>query len=571
MQEDELLFATEDDEQNDKVKQPPFKVLIVDDDKEVHAFTKLALQDFEYIGKNIEFISAYSGVEAREVLYENDDIAVIFLDVVMETNVSGLEVAAFIRHELKNDRIRIIIRTGQPGEAPERYVVDNYDINDYKEKTELTADKLYITLRTALAQYTQLLDVLNKKNELYKILITDKLTSLPNRVKLNYDLDTASHKTLMLINIDRFSLLNDAYGFDVGDEVLLHVAALLQRLQKQNMTLYKLEADLYAITMLKTSKETVTDEVDTIKSVLDNTPLELGELSLYINVTIGIVYYELSNIIQKAEIALREARRVSRNRVEYYSDTLEMHEVIEQNSIWTGRISAAITDDRILAYFQPIVECSTGKIVKYEALVRLEYNGEIFSPFHFLDTARAAGYLHKITGIMLEKACKKFQNNKLKFSINITDQDLLEPKLIDLIEKIVKKYGIDRKRVIFELLEETSLSGNILATENLHKLSALGYGLSVDDFGTKCSNFAQLGSYKFESLKIDGKFIKDIDTNENSKIITESILFFTKKIGFNTVAEFVHSKEIYEIVKDLGVTYVQGYYFGEPKPDLIEE
>ena len=96
------------------------------------------------------------------------------------------------------------------------------------------------------------------------------------------------------------------------------------------------------------------------------------------------------------------------------------------------------------------------------------------------------------------------------------------------------------------------------------------YGLSVDDFGTQCSNFSQLGTYDFESLKIDGKFIKDIDTNEQSKIITESILFFTKKIGFNTVAEFVHSEKIFEIVKDLGVTYAQGYYFGEPKQELIE-
>ena len=570
MEEDELLFASEDEVKEDNSSEKPFKVLIVDDDREVHSFTKLALQDFEYNGCGVEFLSAYDGSEAREVLYDHDDIAVIFLDVVMETNLSGLEVAKFIRKELHNEMIRIIIRTGQPGEAPERYVIDNYDINDYKEKTELTADKLYTTLRTALAQYSQLVDVLDKKDELYKVLITDKLTSLPNRVKLNYDLDTASHKTLMLINIDRFSLLNDAYGFEIGDEVLLHVAALLHRLQKQNMTLYRLEADLFAITISKTTKEVVESEVDTIKSVLDNTPLDIEDLSLYINVTIGIVFYESNNIIQKAEIALREARRVSRNRVEYYTDTLEMHEVIEQNNAWTGRISNALADDRILAYFQPIVECETGKIVKYEALVRLEHDGEIYSPYHFLNTARYAGYLHKITRRMFEKACQKFQDNDLTFSINITDQDLVESKLIDFIESKREKYGIDRKRIVFELLEEVSLSGNALATENLYKLSELGYGLSVDDFGTQCSNFAQLGSYQFESLKIDGKFIKDINTNEESKIITESILLFTSKIGFNTVAEFVHSEEIFEIVKELGVTYAQGYYFGEPKPELIE-
>lgn len=570
MQNDELFFASEDDGQDNKYTEKPFKVLIVDDDKEVHSFTKLALQDFEYKGRHIEFLSAFDGREAREVLYEEEDIAVIFLDVVMETSLSGLEVAKFIRKELKDDMIRIIIRTGQPGEAPERYVIDNYDINDYKEKTELTAEKLYTTLRTALAQYSQLVDVLDKKDELYKVLITDKLTSLPNRVKLNYDLDTAEHKTLMLINIDRFSLLNDAYGFDIGDEVLLHVANLLLRIQKQNMKLYRLEADLFAITIAKSTKELVETEVDTIKSVLDNTPLEVEGLSLYINVTIGIVYYEISNIIQKAEIALREARRVSRNRVEYYTDTLEINDVIEQNNAWTGRITNALADDKLLAYYQPIVECKTGKIVKYETLVRLEYDGEVYSPFHFLNTARYAGYLNKITCRMFEKACQKFQNNDLIFSINITDQDLVESNFVGFVESKRKEYNIERSRIVFELLEETSLSGNELATENLHKLTSLGYGLSVDDFGTQCSNFAQLGSYKFESLKIDGKFIKDIDSNKESRIITESILFFTDKIGFNTVAEFVHSEEIFNIVKSLGVTYAQGYYFGEPKPELIE-
>jgi len=568
--EDELVFAQEENIE-DTQKEEPFKVLIVDDDKEVHSFTKLALHSFEYKKKGIEFLSAYSGSQAKQILQEVEDIAVVFLDIVMETNSSGLDIAKFIRKDLDNDMIRIIIRTGQPGEAPERFVIDNYDINDYKEKTELTADKLYTTLRTALAQYTQLEEILNKKNELYHLLITDKLTSLPNRVKLNYDLDTSNHKTLMLINIDRFSLLNDAYGFSVGDKVLLHVAALLTRLLKNGMVLYRLEADVFAVTILESTKERVEDEVDTIKAVLDNAPLDIDEISLYINVTIGIVYYEVGNIIQKAEIALRQAREVSRNRVEYYSDSLDIKTVIEENNVWTGKIAKALEEDRILAYYQPIVECSTGKIVKYECLVRMECEGTVYSPYHFLNTARYAGYLHKITIRMFEKACEKFQHNDLMFSINITDQDLADVKFIDYIEEIRKKYQIARERIVFELLEENSLSGNVTAVGNLNKISDLGYNLSVDDFGTQCSNFAQLGTYKLESIKIDGKFIKDIDVNKQSRITTESILFFTNKTGFNTVAEFVHSEEIFNIVKELGVTYAQGYYFGEPKPDLIED
>lgn len=565
---DELLFAPEETH-TDKEELLKFKVLIVDDDHEVHSFTKLALKDFEYARKNIEFISAYSGTEAKEVLQKHPDVAVILLDVVMETNSAGLDVVKYIRHSLRNDMVRIIIRTGQPGEAPERFVIDNYDINDYKEKTELTTDRLYTTLRTALAQYTHLQDLQNKKNEIYNMLITDKLTSLPNRVKLNYDIDSLKHQSLILIDIDRFSLINDAYGFEVGDSVLIHTKDIIQKLLRQDMTLYRLESDLFAILMDEVDKETLSQEVDTIKAVLDNSPLEIGNLSLYISVTIGIVYYQLGNIIQKAEIALKQARKVSRNRVEYYSDSLDLIHTIAINNEWTFRIIKAIEHDDILVYFQPIVDCKTDQIVKYEALVRLRYKDEIFGPFHFLDTARYSGYLTKITNIVFEKSCKKFTNNPYKFSINITDVDLADAKFIDFIEKTRKSYNIDRDRIVFEILEESSISNNLLANENLKKLTDLGYALSIDDFGTQCSNFSQLGEHHYESIKIDGKFIRDLDTNEKSRIITKSILFFTNEIGFKTVAEFVHSKEIYDIVKELGVDYAQGYFLGEPKPDLV--
>lgn len=567
---DKLLFAPEEKKDLHK-KTSKFKVLIVDDDHEVHSFTKLALKDFCYADKEIEFISAYSGAEARTLLQQHDDAAVILLDIVMETSSAGLDVVKHIRHVLRNDMIRIIIRTGQPGEAPERFVIDNYDINDYKEKTELTTDRLYTTLRTALAQYSHLQDLQNKKNEIYTMLITDKLTSLPNRVKLNYDIDSLKHQSLILIDIDRFSLINDAYGFEVGDSVLIHTKNIMQRLLRKDMTLYRLESDLFAILMDEVDKETLSQEVDTIKAFLDNSPLEIGNISLYISVTVGIVHYQLGNIIQKAEIALKQARTVGRNRVEYYSDSLDLMQTISTNNEWTFKIIKAIEKDDILVYFQPIVDCKTDKIVKYEALIRLRYKDEIFGPFYFLDTARYSGYLTKLTNIVFEKSCKKFQDKPYKFSVNITDVDLADVKFIDFVEKTRDAYNIDRSRIVFEILEESSISNNLLANENLKKLTDLGYALSIDDFGTQCSNFSQLGEHHYESIKIDGKFIRDLNINEKSKIITKSILFFTNQIGFKTVAEFVHSKEIYDIVKEMGVDYAQGYFLGEPKPELVED
>ena len=135
---------------------PAWKVAVVDDDAAVHEGTRFALYDYSLHGQGIEIISAYSAAEGRELMSSVRDIAVILLDVVMETDDAGLRLVDFIRTQLKNESVRIILRTGQPGQAPERQVIVDYDINDYKAKTELTADKLFTSLTAALRSYQQI-------------------------------------------------------------------------------------------------------------------------------------------------------------------------------------------------------------------------------------------------------------------------------------------------------------------------------------------------------------------------------------------------------------------------------
>jgi len=147
-----------------------WKVLIVDDDEEIHAVTKMALRRFTFDGKSIEFLSAYSAAEGKKMLSANMDTAVILLDVVMEEEDSGLQLARYIRTELHNHLVRIILRTGQPGQAPENQVVVEYDINDYKEKTELTAQKLYTTLVTTLRSFRDMSIIEVNRRSLKKII-----------------------------------------------------------------------------------------------------------------------------------------------------------------------------------------------------------------------------------------------------------------------------------------------------------------------------------------------------------------------------------------------------------------
>lgn len=182
---DELVFSDEEEliidedvvANEENLKDNSWKILIVDDDNSVHQTTKLALRNLEFEDKGITFLSAYSGNEAKTIIANNPDLAFILLDVVMETDNSGLELVKYIRKELNNQLVRIILRTGQPGEAPEESVITDYDINDYKLKVELTRNKLIVSAIAALRAYRDLLAIEKSRQEmatLYNALATVK-------------------------------------------------------------------------------------------------------------------------------------------------------------------------------------------------------------------------------------------------------------------------------------------------------------------------------------------------------------------------------------------------------------
>lgn len=174
-EEDELIFVDEELELNSQSEARPWKVIIVDDELSVHQATKLALKNLKFEERKLEFYSAYSASEAQQLIAEHADVALILLDVVMETNDAGLKIVQYIREELGNKLVRIILRTGQPGDAPEESVIVNYDINDYKLKVELTRQKLLVSAITALRSYRDLIIIENSRQQLSSLYATLKI------------------------------------------------------------------------------------------------------------------------------------------------------------------------------------------------------------------------------------------------------------------------------------------------------------------------------------------------------------------------------------------------------------
>lgn len=165
-EDDELVAILDDGPVAPEAEAGRWKVAIIDDDAAIHSGTKYALSDYQLAGHRLDLYSAFSAAEGRTLLARHPDMAVVLLDVVMESDGAGLDLVDYIRNELKNDTVRIILRTGQPGQAPERQVIVDYDINDYKAKTELTGDKLFTSLTAAIRSYQQLMRLVETRRGL---------------------------------------------------------------------------------------------------------------------------------------------------------------------------------------------------------------------------------------------------------------------------------------------------------------------------------------------------------------------------------------------------------------------
>ncbi|HOJ63209.1 MAG TPA: DUF3369 domain-containing protein [Spirochaetota bacterium] len=216
-EKDELIFAEEEISSFDKSdKKEYWKILIVDDDKEVHTITKLVLNNLSFKEKYLQFLSAYSAKETKDILKEHPDIAIVLLDVVMEEDDAGLKLISYIREELKNKLIRIVLRTGQPGLAPEEKVIIDYDINDYKSKTELTTQKLYTTIISALRTYNDMVTIDNNKKGLQKII--EASANIFEIQSMQKFANAILSQLTSLLSINKNALYCQASGFTITKE-----------------------------------------------------------------------------------------------------------------------------------------------------------------------------------------------------------------------------------------------------------------------------------------------------------------------------------------------------------------
>ena len=371
---------------------------------------------------------------------------------------------------------------------------------------------------------------------------------------------------LLLLNVDNFSYINTAYGFDVADSLLKKIALVFKdRCKTKNI--FKFNADEFALLFDK--------EIDLEQKILDiqkyflSNSIEVEDIKLNISFSYGAVYAD-KNLLRNSSSALKHAKENGKNRFYIYDEKEDSFNYENKESIVeaSNLVRRAIEKDQITPFFQGIYDNNKHEIGKYEALVRIKKDNEIISPFHFLDAAKLSGLLPDITKIMIDKSLAKIQDNNVNISINITEDDLSQNYLVEYFKEKFEQYNIDAKRITLEILEGVSSTGKKNHIKQLTALKKLGLKIAIDDFGTEYSNFERILDLDVDIIKIDAKYIKDIHTNKRSYEITRALVFFAKNVNISCTAEFVHSEEVQKIIEDLGIDFSQGYFFSEPSEEI---
>jgi c-di-GMP phosphodiesterase len=441
---------------------------------------------------------------------------------------------------------------------------------------------LVITITLGLSGFILLL-VARLLNRLH-FLHTDSLTQLPNREKLLLDLDKASSGTLLLVNIDAFKEINDFYGHQCGDHVISQLAVALQRFLDDRpghsaSQLYRLPADEMVIWIRESMDRQKLDELTgALLAAVNGLTVSWLNHRIPLSVTIGVstslqpdgTHDTDGQLLTSANIALKFARQHKLG-WQLYDPEQKTRESYEHNLVWANRLKKALTEGRIVPYFQPILDLKTGRIDKFECLARMiDEQGQPVSPMEFLAVAKKIRLYRYITRTMVQQCFSRFADNQYEFSLNLSCEDLLDPELMSFIINSLEQSNI-APRVIFEILESEGIENYAEVRQFIDKVKQLGCRIAIDDFGTGYSNFEHLLRLDVDIIKIDGSLVENLDSDPVALSVTRGIHLFASGLGMQTVAEYVHSPAIMEKVKSLNIDFAQGYHVGEPAAMLVTD
>ena len=532
-------------------------------------------------------IVAVNGEEGLKAFRENS-IDLVISDITMPV-MDGLEMMHILRNEEKS--FKSIFITAHSGKNilldSIELSIDGYILKPIEQKQLITVLSKIINIihseklkddfdRQLQIEVKKQRETIEKQSKsLIEMLEKDSMTNLYNVEKLKIDYIKYDKKpTLMLFNIDNFNFINLTHSYKTGDEIIKQIASFLKSFATDEIKLYKLYGDEFMMVLDNMDAVQALNFADSIQHKFNRHEYIVDGEEFNISASVGILECSQEDDTlpyNKVKLALQNGRSSHKNSISIYQNNMSLIEKQQELLKWAKKTKDAIDKQHLKAFYQPMFSFEQNRITKYEALARIVDGDEVISPFFFLDSARVSGLMPTLTKTIINQTFEFFKDLKdVSFSINITDEDLKDGELHGLLLYLCDKYDIEPSNVTLEILENINDNDVENGTLKLEEIKEAGFLLALDDFGAQNSNFTRIQNLNVDIIKIDGLFIKDLDKDVNSRHIVETMIYLAKKTNKKTIAEFVHSKEIFEIVKELGIDYAQGYYVGQPLPEVAK-
>lgn len=452
-------------------------------------------------------------------------------------------------------------------------------------------DKVFVELLAAW--FGKVLFEQQQRKTLEAIAMTDSLTGLSNRRAAEDKLSSEAARakrtgevfSLVICDLDRFKLINDHFGHGVGDQVLQHVSAIMRDALREGDWVARWGGEEFLIYLHQSSGQEAFSAMERLRERIKLHPLETqhGKLVLTASFGIGVSHPmtgEILQVLSEADGCLYEAKRSGRDRV-------VLSETATRGRLWqAGMLQHALQENRIVAAYQVMVNLSSGEIVADEALARLvQLDGKIIPAAEFVEAAEGINLIHSVDEIIARHALERYSKQSahgapcaLTHFINLSPQFLARRDLLDALledaKNLAQSAGLNllkQQPIVFEITERQLLEDFDALRENLKHLLEYGFRLALDDFGSGYSSFLYLAELPISYVKIEGWMIRNMQHNDRVLSMVKSVVMLAQTLGVTTIAECVEDARTAEILRDMGVDWGQGYHFGYPVIEKMEQ
>lgn len=416
----------------------------------------------------------------------------------------------------------------------------------------------------------------------------DALTGLLNRRRFQEELEQhiayarryGHEGALLFLDLDQFKYVNDSFGHQQGDQFLMEVANRLNRSLRHSDLLGRLGGDEFGVLLPQAGADEARQAAASVLAGLAKDELEVfpGQ-TVRVSASIGIALFPshaatAGELLAKADSAMYTAKEKGRNQLHLFDEQDRSMDRMHAKIRWEERIRRALAEDRFVLHYQPVVALASGEVSHYEALLRMvDDDGSLIPPGNFLDVAERFGMIREIDHWVLQRAIRsqaegKAAGRSMRIAVNLSGRHFGSTEVLELVQRALAEQDADPSSIIFEVTETAAVENLAGARVFIDALRGIGCRFALDDFGIGFSSFYYLKHLPVDYVKIDGSFVRNMDSDESDAIFVRSIAELARRLNIVTIAECIERPTVLEQLRDMGVELGQGYHLGRPQPEM---